>query len=122
RRKRMARVVALRGDDILGVNRPGRRPAFYGQLLRRLSQLVAARSDAVIVVADHMRDHIPSSAPIHVIPSGLDFDSLTRLPQTEARRSMWMPAHERLVPVACAHTYDRTRLHPASLTVETLNA
>src|SRR5262245_63876790 len=48
--KRMPLVVTLRGDDILGVNRPGRRPALYGRLLRRLTQLVTTRSDAVIVV------------------------------------------------------------------------
>src|SRR5262249_61295563 len=107
---------------ILGVNRPGRRPAFYGQLLRRLSQLVAARSDAVIVVADHMRDHIPSSTPIHVIPSVLDFDLLTRLPQTEARRRLGLPEVEQLLLFACDPADERKRFDLARRTVETLNA
>jgi glycosyltransferase involved in cell wall biosynthesis len=120
--KRIPLVVTLRGDDILGVNRPGRRPAFYGQLLRRLSQLVAARSDAVIIVADHMRDHIPSSAPIHVIPSGLDFDSLTRLPQTEARRRLELPEGERLVLFACNPADERKGFDLARRAVEMLNA
>jgi glycosyltransferase involved in cell wall biosynthesis len=119
--KRVPLVVTLRGDDILGVNRPGRRPAFYGQLLRRLSQLVATRSDAVIVVADHMRDHIPSSAPIYVIPSGLDFDSLTRLPQTEARRRLGLPEGERLVLFACNPADERKRCDLARRAVEILN-
>src|SRR4030095_15656506 len=33
---RMPLVVTLRGDDILGVNRPGRRPGLSGRSLRRL--------------------------------------------------------------------------------------
>jgi glycosyltransferase involved in cell wall biosynthesis len=119
--KRMPLVVTLRGDDILGVNRPGRRPALYGRLLRRLSRLVAMRSDAVIVVADHMRAHVPSSAPVHVIPSGLDLDSFRRLPQTEARRRLGVPVGERLVLFACNPADERKRFDLARRAVEILN-
>ena len=93
----MPLVVTLRGSDILGVNRSGWWPTFYGRLLRQLSRLVATRSDAVIVVAEHMRDRFSSSAPVHVIPSGLDFDLFKRLPQTEARQRLGLPEGERLV-------------------------
>jgi glycosyltransferase involved in cell wall biosynthesis len=119
--KRMPLVVTFRGDDILGVNRPGRRPAFYGQLLRRLSQLVATRSDAVIVVADHMRAHVPSSTPIHVIPSGLDLDSFRRLPQMEARRRLGAMDGGRLVLFACNPADERKRFDLARRAVEILN-
>jgi len=119
--KRMPLVVTLRGDDILGVNRPGRRPALYGQLLRQLSRLVAARSDAVIVVADHMRAHVPSSTPVHVIPSGLDLDSFRRLPQMEARRRLGLSEVERLILFACNPADERKRIDLARRAVEILN-
>ena len=119
--KRLPLVVTLRGDDILGVNRPGRRPALYGRLLRRLSQLVAACSDAVIVVADHMRAHVPSSASVHVIPSGLDFDLFMRLPQTEARRRLGLPEGERLVLFACNPADERKGFDLARRGAEILN-
>lgn len=119
--KRMPLVVTLRGDDILGVNRPGRRPPIHGRLLRQLSRLVAALSDAVIVVADHMRDHVSSSAPVYVIPSGLDFDSFTRMPQTEARLRLRLPEGERLVLFACNPADERKRCDLARQAVEKLN-
>jgi len=119
--KRMPLVVTLRGDDILGVNRPGRRPALYGRLLRRLTQLVTVCSDAVIVVADHMLAHVPSSAPVYVIPSGLDFDLFTRLPQTEARRRLGLPEGERLVLFACNPADERKGFELARRAVEILN-
>jgi teichuronic acid biosynthesis glycosyltransferase TuaC len=114
-------VVTLRGDDILGVNRPGRRPALYGRLLRQLSRLVATRSDAVVVVADHMRAHVPSSTPVHVIPSGLDLDSFKLLPQTEARRRLGAREGERLILFACNPADDRKRFDLARQAVEILN-
>jgi glycosyltransferase involved in cell wall biosynthesis len=119
---RMPLVVTLRGDDILGVNRPGRRPALYGRLLRRLTQLVTLCSDAVIVVADHMRAHVPSSTPVHVIPSGLDLDSFKRLPQTEARRRLGLSEGERLVLFACNPADERKRFDLARRAVQILNA
>jgi glycosyltransferase involved in cell wall biosynthesis len=119
--KRMPMVVTLRGDDILGVNRPGRRPAFYGRVLRQLSRLVATCSDAVIVVADHMRAHVPSSTPVYVIPSGLDFRSFRRLPQNEARRMLGLPEGERLVLFACNPADERKRYDLARQAVEILN-
>jgi len=119
--KSMPLVVTLRGSDILGVNRPGWWPAFYGRVLRRLSRLVATRSDAVILVADHMRAHVPSSVPAYVIPSGLDFDLFTRLPQTEARRRLGLPEGERLVLFACNPANEGKRCNLARLAVDMLN-
>src|SRR5262249_36176249 len=46
--KRLPLVVTFRGDDILGVNRPGRRPTLSSKFLQQLSRLVALRADAVI--------------------------------------------------------------------------
>ena len=103
------------------MNRPGRRPALYGRLLRQLSRLVATRSDAVIVVADHMRAHVPSSTPVHVIPSGLDLDSFKRLPQMEADEG-WGWEGERLVLFACNPADERKRFDLARRAVEILNA
>jgi glycosyltransferase involved in cell wall biosynthesis len=119
--KRMPLVVTLRGSDILGANRRGLWPAFYGRALRQLSRLVATRSDAVIVVAEHMRDHFSSSAPVYVIPSGLDFDLFTRLPQTEARRRLGLPEGERLVLFACNPANEGKRYDLARRAVEMLN-
>src|SRR5262249_26849161 len=119
--KRMPLVVTFRGDDILGVRRPGRRPALYGRLLRRLSRLVATRADAVIVVADHMRHHVPAPTPVYVTPSGPDFDLLARLPQTEARRRLGLPEGEQLILFACDPADIRKRCDLAIRAVKILN-
>jgi glycosyltransferase involved in cell wall biosynthesis len=44
-----------------------------------------------------MRDHIPSSVPLHLLPTGVDLDSLPRMPKEEARRQLGLPLEERLV-------------------------
>ena len=82
---------------------------------------MATRSDAVILVADHMRAHVPSSPPVHVIPSGLDLDSFRRLPQTEARRRLGAPEGERLILFACNPADERKRFDLARGAVEILN-
>jgi len=119
--KRLPLVVTFRGCDLLGVKDAEGRITRKGRLLQRLCQLVAARADAVVLVSQHMRPLIPPRVPVHVIPSGIDFDRLPCIPQDEARRQMKLPPDERLVLFVGAPRDPRKRFYLASRAVEILN-
>jgi teichuronic acid biosynthesis glycosyltransferase TuaC len=96
--KQLPLVVTFRGSDLLGiVDDADGRYTRRGRLLQSASRYVARRADAVILVAEHMRAGIGTRAPIHVIPSGLDFDLFRPLPRAEARRQLGLDPNERLV-------------------------
>lgn len=119
--KHLPLVVTFRGDDILGVNRPSGGHTLAGKVLRQLSRFVARRADAVIAVADHMRKHLPSSVSVNVIPSGLDFESLPLIPQSEARQRLRLPLDGRLVLYVSNPANPRKRCELARQAVEILN-
>jgi glycosyltransferase involved in cell wall biosynthesis len=94
---RLPLVITFRGDDLLGViGRKGRRTV-AGWFLQRFCRLAARSADAIIVVAEHMARRLSASAPIHVIPSGIDLDLFRPLAQAPARARLRLPADERLV-------------------------
>ncbi len=95
--RQMPLVVTFHGDDILGEKVYGGRATLGGMLLQRLSQLISLRADAVIIVSDQMRDHIPSSVPLHLLPTGVDLDSLPSMSEEAARRQLGLPLNEKLV-------------------------
>src|SRR6266516_570452 len=97
--KRLPLVVTFRGCDLQGMldQRDGHLTA-AGRLLRRFCQWVAHRADAVILVSAHMRRFLRHrSAPVHVIPSGIDFDLFRPLPRAAARARLGLPPDEHLV-------------------------
>jgi glycosyltransferase involved in cell wall biosynthesis len=95
--RRMPLVVTLRGDDLLGIldDNDGH-VTTAGRLLQRFSQWVANRADAVIIVSAHMRQYL-NGAPVHVVPSGIDFDLFRPIPQAEARAHLGLPQEGRRV-------------------------
>jgi glycosyltransferase involved in cell wall biosynthesis len=95
--RRLPLVMTFHGDDILGIKGEGGRLTFGGRILQRLCQLMSLRADAVIIVSDQMRDHIPPSVPLHLLPTGVDLDSLPVMTRDEARHQMGLPLDERLV-------------------------
>ena len=78
-------VLSLWGSDLLGK---------YGPV----SKLCARRSDAVIVMSDHMADELGQDC--HVIPHGVDLEKFVPQPQREARAELgWdHEAHQVLFP------------------------
>jgi glycosyltransferase involved in cell wall biosynthesis len=95
--KRLPLVITFRGDDLQGIAGRNGHSTAAGRLLRTLCPIVARGADAAIVVSEHMRRYLAPSVPIHTIPSGLDFESLSCFPSEEARRQLRLPANERLV-------------------------
>jgi len=95
--RQMPLVVTFHGDDILGIKGDDGRTTLGGRVLQRLLRLISIRADAVIIVSDQMRDHIPASVPLHLLPTGVDLDALPSLPREEARRQLGLPLDERLV-------------------------
>ena len=95
--KRVPLVVTFRGDDLEGIIGENGRYIPSGWLLRLLSRVVARRSDAAIVVSEHMKRHLPRSVDAHVLPSGLDFDLFRPEPQQLARSRLGLPPDRKLV-------------------------
>ena len=120
--KRLPLVVTFRGSDVLGIVRDG--DGAYsraGRLLQRASRFVAQHADAVILVATHLADHLSTSAPVHIIPSGLDFSLFRPMPQSEAREQLGFDPSERLVLFVGRPEQARKRYALAHRAVELLN-
>ena len=120
--KRLPLVVTFRGSDLLGTvsDRSGRHMR-ASILHQRLSRMVAARADAVIVVSEHMKTKLPPSLKAHVIPSGIDFQLFRCIPKDEARRHLKLPQDEKLILFVGRPTQARKRFHLSQRAVEVLN-
>lgn len=120
--KRLPYVVTLRGSDILGTvsDRSGKYTA-AGKINQRISRMVAARADAVILVSEHMRANLPGLESCNIIPSGIDFDLFRIVPSYEARRQLGLPLDERLVLFVGNPKQARKRYPLAKAAVDVLN-
>jgi glycosyltransferase involved in cell wall biosynthesis len=120
--RRIPYVVTLRGSDILGTvsDRSGKYTA-AGRLGQRISQLVAAKANAVILVSEHMQEHLPEVESTHIIPSGIDFSLFRTIPRDEARRQLGLPQDERLVLFVGNPKQARKRYQLAQAAVDVLN-
>lgn len=120
--KRLPYVVTLRGSDILGTvsDRSGRYTA-AGKINQRISQMVAAKADAVILVSEHMQANLPGLERCNIIPSGIDFDLFRIVPRDEARRQLGLPLDERLVLFVGNPRQARKRYQLAKAAVDLLN-
>ena len=95
--KRLPLVVTFRGDDLFGILGKGGRPTPAGRLLQWLSRRVARRADAAILVSEHLKEYLSQSAPVHIVPSGLDLDVFRCIPQEEACRHLGLSPDRRRV-------------------------
>ena len=120
--KRIPLVVTFRGSDLLGIvgDKDGRYTP-QGKIGQKISRMVASRADAVIVVSEQMKTHLPPSIPAHVIPSGIDFDLFRCMSQEEARLRLGLPLNERLVLFVGRPTQARKRFEISERAVEILN-
>ena len=120
--KRLPLVVTYRGSDLLGIVGDGSgRHTMRGRVLQRASRFVGRRADAVIVVSAHMQAQLKTKAPIHVIPSGIDFRLFRPLDRTAARRELGLPLEERLVLFVGRPHQARKRHALARAAVDILN-
>jgi glycosyltransferase involved in cell wall biosynthesis len=94
---RLPLVVTFHGDDILGVKNEEGRTTLGGRILQWLLKLISLKADAVIIVSDQMRNHIPSSVPLTLLPTGVDIDALPTMSKAQARRELGLPPEQRLV-------------------------
>ncbi len=95
--RRLPLVITLRGDDLLGIlDDTDGHVTIPGRVLQRFSQWVANRADAVIIVSGHMRQYL-NGAPVHIVPSGIDFELFRPLPRDEARRRLGLDPSGRYV-------------------------
>jgi len=120
--KRMPLVVTFRGSDVLGIVGDG--DGAYtraGRMLQRASRFVARNADAVILVSPHLADHFTTSAPVHVIPSGIDFTLFRPIPQAEARQQLGLDPRARLVLFVGRPDQARKRYPLAKQAVDLLN-
>jgi teichuronic acid biosynthesis glycosyltransferase TuaC len=119
--RRLPLVVTFHGCDIQGVKRPDGRMSWGGAFLQKLSQLVALRAEAVILVSERMRGFIPSSVYAPVIPMGIDFEQFPNISREEARAQLGLPQSGKLV-LFVGNPADPVKRHPlARRAVEVLN-
>ena len=90
-------VVTYRGSDLLGIVGPGCTYTRAGRILQRFTRMVGKRADAVIVVSEHMKHHLPAGVPAKVLPSGLDLTLFRPIPRDEARKHLGLPPDSRLL-------------------------
>lgn len=114
-------VVTFRGSDVLGVKGDNGRTTFAGKFLRLVCRTVARRADAVILVSEHMRKSLPPDVPAHIIPSGLDFDSIPLLSQLDARDQLGLSQTDRLVLFVGNPKEARKRYYLTEEAMEILN-
>jgi glycosyltransferase involved in cell wall biosynthesis len=120
--KRMPLVVTFRGSDVLGIVGDGNGAyTKAGRMLQRASRFVARNADAVILVSPHLADHFTTSAPVHVIPSGIDFSLFRPIPQGEARQQLGLDPRARLVLFVGRPDQARKRYTLAKQAVDLLN-
>ncbi len=114
-------IVTLRGCDILGERDKDGNIILKGRILQRLIQWMTRRADAVIIVSGHMRNYLPSTIIPHIIPSGLDFESLPIIPQNKARKQLGLSLNEKYVLFAANPDEHRKRYNLANEAVRILN-
>ena len=119
--KRLPLIVTLRGSDILGIVGNGGRYTAAGRISQQLTRMVARRADAVVVVSEHMKAYLRTSAPLMVVPSGLDLELFRCIPRDEARRRLNLPLDKRLVLFAGNPAQARKRYPLAKQALEMLN-
>ena len=120
--KRLPLVVTFRGSDLLGtVSDKTRRHRKISALHQFLSRLVASHADAVIVVAEHMKRHLPASIDAHVIPSGLDLQLFKPTETPVARDQLGLPAEDKLILFVGRTNHGRKRGWLAEQALEILN-
>lgn len=84
-------VVTYHGSDLQGdVGKDGSYQ-FKGRLMVWLSQWVARRATANILVAPHLKQFVPAHSPTYIIPCGVDPSQFYPIPQTEARKRLQLP-------------------------------
>ena len=116
-------VVTFRGDDVEGeLSDVHGRHTMVGRVMPRVSRFVARRADAVIVVSAHLGDHLgPLSAPVHVIPSGINLELFRPIPKAEALQALGLPADRRRVLFVGSPHMARKRFALAQAAVARLN-
>jgi teichuronic acid biosynthesis glycosyltransferase TuaC len=119
--KRLPLVVTFRGDDLFGILDRDGRPTPAGRLLQWLSRRVARRADAAILVSEHLKEYLSQSAPVHIVPSGLDLDLFRCIPQEEACRHLGLSPDRRRVLFVGDPADPRKRYDLARQAVDRLN-
>ena len=92
-------VVTFRGDDVEGeLSDAHGKHTVAGRVMPMVSRFVARRADAIIVVSPHLGEHLgPVSAPIHVIPSGLNLELFRPIPKEQALQALGLSPDRRRV-------------------------
>jgi len=119
--KRLPLVVTLRGSDILGIVGPDGRYTLAGRVSQAVARFALRRADGVVVVSEHMKAYFRTTAPVTVLPSGLDFDLFRAMPREEARDRLGWPRDKRLVLFAGNPDQTRKRYGLARAAVDLLN-
>lgn len=119
--KRLPLIITFHGTDLLGELTTDGWRTLRGKLLVWLGRTAARFADAVVIVSDKMRQQLPASVPLHILPTGVDLGSLASVTREEARRQIGLPLDERLALFVGSPNNPLKRYDRAQRAVEVLN-
>ena len=119
--KKCPTVVTFHGSDLLGLGALSVRSKFGGMILRNISRWVAHFADEVIVVAEHLAQHLPRGIEYHVIPTGVDLELFTPFDKKKARRILGLPPEKTLVLFSGDTNRPVKRFHLAEAVLKSIN-
>ena len=119
--KRLPLIITFHGTDLLGELTTDGRRTLRGKLLVWLGRTAARFADAVLIVSNKMRQQLPASVPLHLLPTGVDLGSLASVTRDEARRQLGLPLDERLALFVGSPHNPLKRYDRAQQAVEVLN-
>ncbi len=95
--KRYPMVVTFHGSDLNGIYSKQGKLTVFGWILRRVSQLVALRTNASILVSQALAKHLPAKVKYCVIPCGINFEIFRPMPQKESKKKLGLPDSNPLI-------------------------
>lgn len=119
--KRIPLVVTFRGSDLEGYIGSNNRYSLLSHLLRLISKMMARFADEVILVSEHLAQHIHPRR-YHVVPSGLDLDLFKPHNKRTSRKMLNLPLEKRLVLFAADPANPIKRYRLASRAVNLLKS
>ena len=84
--KKCPLVITYRGDDVEGIVNSKGGYGFMSIILRLIGKIVFHFGNEIIFVSKHMTKNF-NNKPVHIIPSGIDFNAISKLSKIEAKKS-----------------------------------
>ncbi len=90
-------IITYRGSDLQGIPNANFTYSLKGKILVLMSKLMSLKAAEIIVVSEKLKSLLRTRKPVHIIPSGLNFDTLPKISKEEARRQLNMDVNQKMI-------------------------